>query len=882
MKRRFSSILASLIIVILMAGLADAQTWQPKQLLQVDQCELADGSIVSIASNAQVGPGLGLMKLDEYSYRIFFASDDIPTVKSPGQYDIYYVDFDTRTNTCGMAHSVDLICSPALNTSQHDEDPVISHDGNHMFYLQIGTGAYDHEIWVRDKDLNGFWVNPRKLPDLINTTADEHMGCYRDGKLYFNRGRNEELRMYSCDWDPATDTAANLEMLNFGTCPSGDPPQEPVDTTLYHDTMADDMNADFQWSYSGIAWNAENDGYIYGNTGGWYDALVSNVTYDPADTPVMIVRLYRGTSSNFIFGFTDTPPSQTNYHYSNVDLGIYIHSTGSIRPSWDVNNYSYWNSTIPVGFYDVRIQLESGSGLVSYDISQVSGWDAPLSDFTTSIWSGSETRTIGGPYHIHINDYNEYSFIYDVWSTTGTPAEPEPYSLPITGPFLTAGGYGLYGHSSMLGGSQGIDIYFSEASICGDGSLLWDDPLLLDSNVNGSHNEMNPTVSQDDRYLFFTSYSSSFGTYKAMFCESVVTTASISGTVTDMFLSQPASGITVALYEDQGGEHVFITDAVTGSAGEYAFADLPAGTYVVEAVKPVGYSVTPESHTVTLDGADVANVDFELNTLAATNASRDMGYWKHQVSVVLKGKGHLHEDEEDITTNFPMMIFDSFFDNATNPVEIVGVSYSLVDGIASPVILEDMLATLSNGRGTTDLDRVEMRYLTLLLNVASAKVGQTVVISDDGAQVCQAIVFIDNLIASGTDDDLATAMYIAESINAGLMVTSGVIPLDTPTIYFEIRQPSANVVLKQNWPNPFNPSTTIQFSMDQRGYHDLIVYDARGARVKVLSRGTISAGLHTVNWDGTNDRGRPVASGVYFYRLRTANSTETKKMTLLR
>ena len=88
--------------------------------------------------------------------------------------------------------------------------------------------------------------------------------------------------------------------------------------------------------------------------------------------------------------------------------------------------------------------------------------------------------------------------------------------------------------------------------------------------------------------------------------------------------------------------------------------------------------------------------------------------------------------------------------------------------------------------------------------------------------------------------------------------------------------------LHQNHPNPFNPSTTISFSLRERGQASLTVYDVAGRLVRVLIDGVKEAGPYDVTWDGRNMDGSAVASGVYFYRLETGEFAETKKMVLLR
>ncbi|RMH81657.1 MAG: T9SS C-terminal target domain-containing protein, partial [Calditrichaeota bacterium] len=91
-----------------------------------------------------------------------------------------------------------------------------------------------------------------------------------------------------------------------------------------------------------------------------------------------------------------------------------------------------------------------------------------------------------------------------------------------------------------------------------------------------------------------------------------------------------------------------------------------------------------------------------------------------------------------------------------------------------------------------------------------------------------------------------------------------------------------SVHLYQNFPNPFNPTTTIEFSLPHVSRITLHVYDVAGRKVKTLVNGTFPAGTHTVQWDGTNEAGEPVTSGVYLYRLTSGNYTAVRKMLLVR
>jgi hypothetical protein len=89
-------------------------------------------------------------------------------------------------------------------------------------------------------------------------------------------------------------------------------------------------------------------------------------------------------------------------------------------------------------------------------------------------------------------------------------------------------------------------------------------------------------------------------------------------------------------------------------------------------------------------------------------------------------------------------------------------------------------------------------------------------------------------------------------------------------------------MLQQNAPNPFNPSTLIRYVLPAGGTVILTIYDAAGNRVRALEQGFRTDGQHEVTWNGLDDSGSPVASGVYFYRLETPDRSEVKRMVLLK
>ncbi len=91
-----------------------------------------------------------------------------------------------------------------------------------------------------------------------------------------------------------------------------------------------------------------------------------------------------------------------------------------------------------------------------------------------------------------------------------------------------------------------------------------------------------------------------------------------------------------------------------------------------------------------------------------------------------------------------------------------------------------------------------------------------------------------------------------------------------------------NFAVFQNEPNPFNPVTTIKYVMPRTGHMTMKVYNVRGQLVKTLIDGVVAEGNGEVVWDGTNNQGSSVSSGVYFYETRTDGSTTVNKMALVK
>ncbi|MCX5753123.1 MAG: T9SS type A sorting domain-containing protein [Candidatus Krumholzibacteria bacterium] len=109
---------------------------------------------------------------------------------------------------------------------------------------------------------------------------------------------------------------------------------------------------------------------------------------------------------------------------------------------------------------------------------------------------------------------------------------------------------------------------------------------------------------------------------------------------------------------------------------------------------------------------------------------------------------------------------------------------------------------------------------------------------------------------------------VQEMSPTGVDESEGVIPAD----YY----------LAGNYPNPFNPVTTIRFGLPAAGEVELSIYNVLGQRILVLAKGRYEAGNHVMSWNGLDTNGRAVSSGIYFYRLRSGKYEQTRKMLLLK
>lgn len=134
---------------------------------------------------------------------------------------------------------------------------------------------------------------------------------------------------------------------------------------------------------------------------------------------------------------------------------------------------------------------------------------------------------------------------------------------------------------------------------------------------------------------------------------------------------------------------------------------------------------------------------------------------------------------------------------------------------------------------------------------------------------------------------LAFALVAADDSASLTVHADSVIAMSERLIITDLEREETQPAIKSyalfpNYPNPFNPQTRIGFQLKKAGDVSIMIYDIRGRRIRTLMNRQMNTGIFEVVWDGKNSDGKEVASGTYFYRIKSGEFTRTRKMQLLR
>ncbi len=347
----------------------------------------------------------------------------------------------------------------------------------------------------------------------------------------------------------------------------------------------------------------------------------------------------------------------------------------------------------------------------------------------------------------------------------------------------------------------------------------------------------------------------------------------------------PLFGVSLSVYDGNGAQAAaLVTDANGGFATE-----LPAGTYTLSLVTPLGYLASPGEYTVALTPGNTTTQDFSLTCMDVESTPRSIGYWKHEVSEATGGAGRGQGsrlkpskggsgDGADMSSplcGYLDLIESHFNDNAVNAVVVYQPPES---GLCTDKLAE--AAALLNLHGSQEMiERARQQLMALLLNAAAGYIHLSEVISEDGANVSQAITWCDRLIDDPAGDH-ELAKTIADLINNGQTVPAGLIPVDTDNIAY--RSPTARPVVHLAKPmNPFVPGTPIRFTLPEECPYRLAIHDLAG-RLVMSCDGTGRRGDNEVLWNGASRTGNEVIPGAYFLSLEADGRREATKLVILR
>ncbi len=262
---------------------------------------------------------------------------------------------------------------------------------------------------------------------------------------------------------------------------------------------------------------------------------------------------------------------------------------------------------------------------------------------------------------------------------------------------------------------------------------------------------------------------------------------------------------------------------------------------------------TADGHTDTL----FAPVDLELQSAATAGAQ----YTMEMPGSVAPGRYKVTA----YTGSYPENIIDS---DSVIVVKLDRLPF-VSNPIADQTVIRDFRTYV-----VADLDSVFAHPDNRALTYFASTDGNTIAsVTDSLLELSRVRLFVgtSQVIVTAVDDQPA---FVSDTFQVFVEPRTGIrnTPAATPQ----------NSALFQNSPNPFNPQTTISYQLAKGGHVNIKIYSLIGQQVKTLVNETQAAGAYLLVWDGSNDSGQAVASGIYIYKLEAGSFAESRKMMLLR
>jgi hypothetical protein len=200
-----------------------------------------------------------------------------------------------------------------------------------------------------------------------------------------------------------------------------------------------------------------------------------------------------------------------------------------------------------------------------------------------------------------------------------------------------------------------------------------------------------------------------------------------------------------------------------------------------------------------------------------------------------------------------------------------------------PLIVKNPIANMT----LTETNRiVKVKLTSAPVFANNAGVLTYTATSGNAAYVSASIIAPDTLKVQGwrpTPQDVSIRIVVAATDTNKSTISTSFYVVDQGITGVSVTTVPTEFSLSQNYPNPFNPTTSIKFGLPVQAPVTMEVYNVLGVKVRTLIHGEVmSAGIHQMEWNGKDDAGSAVTSGVYLYRINAGTFQVTKKMMMLK
>ncbi len=663
--------------------------------------------------------------------------------------------------------------------------------------------------------------------------------------------------------------------------------------SAFHDPMTGAAGSPFEWSENGVVWRSEEAGYLSGTTpASWDNAVVSARALDAwADSQVAFRLQFVGGATNYIVGFASTPPASTDFDRTKVVLGLYLHSGGTLRPSWAVDT-SPWAYTVPSGVVDVRITLHNGRQTVGFDLENVASYGDPLSTFSSPDWSAELSRPIGDTYYVQINPYSAAAKVYDVW--LGAPCsdvvlqsiddvigwegtlQPVVVEAHATCIFDCELRYWM-SDSRFMQVSDGVFHWYAEEGAAGE----YHPVVYVTDGVSADSVTVNVTVLRTCLGCVLRGYGASmasatdgsFPWHEQGVAWNTAENGYLSGAAPASWHSGVVSGAAFPTAPQRSMIVRFLRTGATNVKVGFTFTPprendfdsrkIDCGVYVdsTGSVYPTGSATNPDAWITGLhEGVYDLKIDIDPSTSTVTRSLVRVPHY------------------DDPLPDFSAVVWSvqesaAIADSCWIQINPYSGAAKVYDVFSSPLIEVEVVSSSADA----DKDGV---HVVWTLAEGSDDVQFFVSREEDGDGVFDELSGItierDSLTYAFSDNTCLPNMSYRYLVEANY-------PTGRAVLFYEsVRTPPLPFRLLQNAPNPFTSLTTIGYDVPGEARVTIDVYNVLGQRVARLVNAREPGGRHTIDWNGTDANGRPVSSGIYFYRIEWSGQALSRKMILLK